>query len=130
MLGFYHDQYAFRVNKGHESVGDLAGQFLLDLKPSCEYFYSPGEFTESYDFPVRNIGDVNLAIEGQQMMFTGRIECDILFHYHLAVIYMESTAKMRTGILFHSAVEFFIHPCDPVRGIQKPLPGNVFADAL
>ena len=49
------------------------------------------------------------------MMFTGRIERNIFFYYHIVVGCMELFFKMYTCIFIKSAVNLFTHAGNTVR---------------
>src|SRR5687768_6971389 len=86
MRRFHHDRHAQRVDLRANGLRDLAGQPLLNLKPPAEDVDEPRNLAEANDFRARNVGDVALAEERQQVVLAQAVEIDVLHDHHLTVI--------------------------------------------
>jgi hypothetical protein len=77
MNGFDNACGPKRVELLHESVGDLGGESLLDLRPAGIAVYEAGEFAQSNHLAVGKIGNMGPAGERQQVMLAHGMEFDI-----------------------------------------------------
>ena len=66
--------------------GDLIGQPLLHLEPAAEHVDQPRDLAQADDLRARDVGDVALPEERQQMMLAQAVEVDVLDDHHLAII--------------------------------------------
>ena len=79
-----------------ERLCDLVGESLLDLRPTRENFYGSRQFRQTDDAPVGGqVGDVHLAGEGKQMMFTNAVKLDARNGDDLIAGLGEGALKMR-----------------------------------
>jgi hypothetical protein len=85
MLGFEHNRYAKRFDFFHEGLSDLRGQPLLHLQAAGEDFNQTRHLGKSNDSMVRQIGDMCLAHEGQQMMLAQGVKIEVFAQDHLLV---------------------------------------------
>ena len=60
-----------------DGVGDLAGEPLLHLQPSREHVDESRDLAESDDAALRDVRDVALAEERQQMVLAEAVEVDV-----------------------------------------------------
>ena len=65
-----HDADADGIDDFVDELGDLAGHALLHLKPLGKHIHDARDFGQADDFAIGNVGDVNVADEGEHMMFT------------------------------------------------------------
>src|SRR5262249_982080 len=86
MRGLDDHADALREERIVERLGDLSRQPLLDLEAAAEHLDEARQLREAKDLPVRNVRDVRLAEEGQEMMLAQRVEVDVLDQHHLVVV--------------------------------------------
>ena len=80
----------------HESMRDLRRQPLLHLQPPRVDLDHPRQLRDSDDFAIRQVRDVRLAHERQQVMLAQGIEIQILAQDHfLVVLFREQRAVDR-----------------------------------
>src|SRR5215203_3830235 len=68
----------------HESIGDLRGEVFLNLKSTRKHVDDPRHLGESDNLALRNIGNVRLPNERQEMMLAHRVKLDVLHEHNLA----------------------------------------------
>src|SRR5688572_8433595 len=129
MRRFHHDRHAQRVDLRANGLRDLAGQPLLNLKPPAENVDEPRNLAEANDFRARNVGDVALAEERQQVVLAQAVEIDVLHDHHLTVIDGEQ------GVVEHfidihavAAREEREGLFDALWGVEKPLAAWIFSE--
>jgi len=105
MLGLDHDHYAKRLQPLEQSIRDLLGQALLNLKPSGKNLGYPCEFRQADD-PAAfwDIGDVALAHKGCEMVLADGRDRDVLHEDHLVV---QMTGQGPSAIFASGPREFF-----------------------
>src|SRR6266850_6205751 len=64
---------------------DLAGHALLNLQPASEHVYQAGDFAQSEHTLVRQVSDMGLAEEREQVVFAKTEEFNVLHHHHFIV---------------------------------------------
>ena len=69
-----------------DRVGDLVRQPLLDLQPAREHFDQPRNLAQADHLAVRDVRDVALAEERQQVVLAQAVEVDVLDDHHLVII--------------------------------------------
>ena len=79
-------RHAERIDLLADGLGDLVGHPLLDLQPPREHVHEPGNLAEPDDARLRNVGDVALAEERQQVVLAQAVEIDVLHDDHLVVV--------------------------------------------
>ena len=71
---------------------DLVGHALLQLQPAREDVDQARDLAEADHLAVRDVGDVALAEERQQVMLAHAVEVDVADDHHLAIIDAEQRA--------------------------------------
>ena len=113
----------------HEDARRAVGQSLLNLRPTREHFYSSRQFRQTDDAPVGGqVGDVHLAGEGKQMMFTNAVKLDSRNGDDLIAGLGEGALKMRRRILAQASEDLAIGPCHALRSFTQAFAVRVFAD--
>ena len=113
----------------HEEVGDLLGQPLLDLEPARVHLDDPRDLRQPDHAPVRDVGDVGVAEERQQVVLAQRVERDVPHDDHLRVVDLEHRAvdqPLRVDVVARG--ELRIHPVDAVGRREQALAVGVLAD--
>ncbi len=90
MFRLDHDGDAAGAKRLHERVGDLQRQMFLDLQTPRKNVDNPRHFRKSNDLSARNIGDVRLPNEREQMVLTHRIKLDVFHEDNFARIGIEN----------------------------------------
>ena len=70
--------HAERVDFLENRLGDLVGQALLNLEPPGEDIHQAGDLAQADHTAPRNVGDVALAEERQEMVLAQAVEVDVL----------------------------------------------------
>ncbi len=125
---FQHDADPPGLEVGHDQIGQIFRHAFLDLGPIGQRLDSPGEFAQTQDPPVGEIGDVGLADEGKQVMLAARREFDVLDDHHVVVDLRERLLEMPRRIRVQSGKHFRIHPGYPVGRIEQSFAVGVFTD--
>ena len=102
MLCLHHHHNTLWLQMFHNGICNLSRHLFLNLWTFRKYFYCPCKFTESNHFAIRNISYMCFPVKRHKMMFTHRVENNILFQYHLIAVYMKGFGKMYCCILIHS----------------------------
>src|SRR6185295_15079496 len=89
MLRLDDDADALRVDRVHDARRDLGRETLLHLQAAGEHLEEPRELAQPEDAVARDVGDVRLPEERQQVMLAEREEVEILQHDHLGVLFGE-----------------------------------------
>ena len=87
-----------------DTVTDLSGKPLLNLKATCKSLHDTGNLAQTGDGTVGNICHVRLSDKRHYMMFTGRIQFDILDKDHLLVFFLEHSAAKYLGTILMGAM--------------------------
>lgn len=111
----------------HHQIGDLLRHPLLHLRPFRDDLHDAGQLAQADDLAVRDIGDVGLAEERQQMVFAHAFEVDVLHEDHFVVFFDEGLAEDLGGVLMQSREQFLIHAGDAIRRFEQPVPFRVFS---
>ena len=122
MRRFHHDGDAERRDLVADRVGDLVGQPLLHLQAAAEDVDEPRNLAEADHLVARNVGDVALAEERQQVMLAQAVEVDVLDDHHLAIIDREQRVVehlVDVGVV--SAGQKLERLLDPLRRVEQPL---------
>ena len=72
-------------------LGDLVGQPLLHLQAAAEGIDDARDLAEADHLRARQVGDVALAEERQQVVLAEAVEIDVLHDDHLAVVDREES---------------------------------------
>ena len=110
------------------SVGDLAGELLLDLRAARVGLDEARELAESDDASVRDVADVGLAVERHEVVLADAVEGDVAQDHHLLVADVELHLEQALGIDAESLEEFAVHAGDARRRLGEALAVGVFAD--
>ena len=114
-----------------QAVFDLGGEPFLKLQPTGIALHHARDLAQSHDGAVRDVADVRLPEERQQMVLAQRIDFDVLHHDNLLVILVEQGAfKNRFGVLAVAVCQKVHGFGHAHRGFQQTFPFRVFAQAL
>ena len=127
-LGKYHHSLWMKIL--HQGIRDLCCHLFLKLKSSRKYFHSTRKLAKSHYLSIRNIGNMNFSVKGQHMMLAHGIECNIFFHNHFIIFCCKCLFQVFRCILIHSATDFFIHSCNPVRCFNQSFSVRIFTDSF
>ena len=83
--GFDHHRHALWLEHPVNGLGDLRGHGFLRLEAAGEHLDHAGELAEAHDTSTRDVGDVHLAEEGQQVVLAQAVHLDVLYQHHVAV---------------------------------------------
>lgn len=72
--GLDHDDDAAGIELVDKAFGDLAREAFLQLEPARVYVHEPGELREAENARARQVRDVRVAMERQQVVLAERIE--------------------------------------------------------
>jgi len=90
----------------------------------------PGHLREAQHLAVRDVGDVGLAVEREQVVLAEREHVDVLDDHHLVVVDREeglADDRLRVlSVALGQEVERLLHP---LGGPDEALPLGLFADA-
>lgn len=89
---FDHDSDALGLEYLLECVTDLLSETLLDLEPTREHVDDAGDFTETDDFLVWDVADVDFAREGEQVVLAEGVALDVFHDDHAIGICREECA--------------------------------------
>src|SRR5204863_2649267 len=78
MLPFEHHADTDRTDFLENGFRDLVGEPLLDLETSREDVDEPWDLAQTHDLAVRDVGDVALAEERQQVVLAEAVEVNVL----------------------------------------------------
>lgn len=107
-----------------EDVGCFGCQTFLNLGPLGQDIHKTDYVAETGD-PVltRYIGQMNLAEEWQEVMFTQGVEGHILYEYHLVLVGCGIGFKYLAWIASQPGEDLRQHPRYRLRGMLQPGPG-------
>ena len=92
----WREEEEFRDTRGTghllHRVGDLPGEVFLDLQTTGEHVHQPCNLRQTQHFTRWNISHMRFADEGQQVMFTQRIQLDVVDNDHFIVVGGEQRA--------------------------------------
>src|SRR6185436_2514871 len=74
-----------RIELLFETGDYLLGQPLLELRPFRVELQDAGELGQADDAFARDVGDMGMAVEGDEMMGAHGVEGNLLLHHHVAV---------------------------------------------
>jgi len=130
MLCFEDDGYSLRMNGVGDGFADLAGEAFLDLQTTREDIDEAGDFAESDDFAVGNVGDVSFSEEGQEMMLALGEEFDVFYDDHLVVVDVEESFVENLGHIHRVAAGEKCHGLFHALGCaEEAVACGVFSDA-
>jgi hypothetical protein len=89
MLGLDHHPDALGLELLHEDIRELRGHPLLDLEAAREHVREARDLGDPDDLAARQIRDVDLPEERQEVMLAKRVEIDVLDDDHLGVLFGE-----------------------------------------
>ena len=126
--GFDDHGHALGLELGHEQVGDLRGEAFLDLRAMGELVDDAGEFGDSHDLAIGEVGDVGLPLEGHEVVLAHGVEGDVAEDDQLVVTLGEGGREMLGRIFPQAAEQLGVHLGDAFGGLTQPLAVGVFAD--
>lgn len=85
----HHDGHAEGLEHLGHREGDLLRQPLLDLEPAREHFGDPSNLGQADDPAVRDVSDVHLPRERDEMMLAQAEDVDVLHDHELVVVFLE-----------------------------------------
>ena len=130
MLGLHVHDGALAVELGHERIGDLRGQLLLQLQTTGKDLDRAGKLGKSRDATVGNVADGCLAVERQHMVFAQRVEGDVALDDEVVAGDGEGLGQMLGSASVHAVAKLEIHARNAVGRLDKPLARGVLADTL
>src|SRR6266850_4535775 len=108
---------------------DLAGHALLNLQPASEHVYQAGDFAQSEHTLVRQVSDMGLAEEREQVVFAEAEELNIFHDDHLVVGDAEGGAVEKVvNVLMIATGEKLEGLFEALRGLAQSLAIRVFAN--
>jgi len=131
MAGLYDDTHSFRFQYFVERVANLLAEALLHLQTSREDIHDPRDLAEADHGFVRDVADVDLADDGQQVMLAQRITLDVFYDDHTVRVGREQCA-----VYYFFQVHFISRGqkperfVTPARRIAQTFAVRVFADLL
>ncbi len=78
-----------RVDDVADRLSDLTRKPFLDLKPPREDLHQPRQLRQPNDTARRDVSDMGLAEEWQEVMLAERVELDVTHHDHVVVRLLE-----------------------------------------
>ena len=118
-----------RVDLLTNGLGNLIRHPLLYLQPPREYVDEPGDLAETDHARLRNVGDVALAEERQQVMLAQTIEVDVLHDDHLVVVHREErVVEHFVDVGAVAAGQKRERLLDALRSTHQPLASRVFPE--
>ena len=112
----------------HEEVGDLFGHPFLHLRAMRQGLDHAGELAQSEHASIRQIADVRVPHEGEQMVFADTVEGDVTHQHDLVVLFRERLAEVHLRIGVQSAEHFGVHAGHASRRFQQALAIWILAD--
>ena len=114
-----------------KAVTNLLGQVLLHLQAMREDVHHAWYLAEPHDVAIGDVGHMNLAEEGQNVVFAERIELDVLDHNHLVVVLMEH-GRLEGGNGIHRIAlgEFEEGTCQPFWRALQSFSVGIFSDGF
>ena len=86
MLGINHYGYILGAKGLDEGLHNLSGQALLYLRTFSIKIDDAVHFAQANYSVFAQISDVGAADDGHKMVFTGRVDDDVFFHQHFAIM--------------------------------------------
>ena len=118
----YDNAHTQRMQGILDTVADLDGKPLLDLKTAGITLHHTGDLAESGDIAVGNIGHMGLSIERQQVMLAHGVQLNILDNHHLTVVFLEHRRTQNLGSVHMVTLCQELHALGhPFRGLEQSL---------
>jgi hypothetical protein len=112
-------------------VCDLVGEPLLHLEPAREHVDDARDLRQADDASARDVCDVHLAEERQQVMLAHRVHLDVLHDHHVAVVLLEDAVADRVLDGHGVAARQPAHAArDALRRAQQSVPLRILAQQL
>ncbi len=114
----------------HQGVRNLGREPFLDLQAPRVNLDHPRDLRKADDSAVRQVRNVSLTVEGQQVMLAQRIEVEIPAQDHLLVVFLgkECTVDSLLGILRVTVGEKLERLHHARGGTRKPLALGILAE--
>jgi len=127
---FDDDAYALGLDDLLDGFGELGGETLLHLQAAGKDLDQAGQFAESDDLAVGDVGDVHLAEKRQHVVLAHAEHFDVFDDHHLIVIDGEERVVDDVGGLLGVAVGEVLHGLDDaLRGVDEAFARGILADA-
>src|SRR5215211_130000 len=110
-----------------DSVGDLGGKTLLELRAMGITLHKAGQLGQAYDLPVWYVAHVGLADHRQEVMLTERLQRYIPDQDHLTMLFLEPHVQVSGGVIGQPGEEERVGFGDPARRASEAFPFRVFA---
>ncbi len=131
MLGLDHHQHPERVEPLHQGVGHLRGEPFLHLGPVGESLHQPRQLRQAGHPPPGQVGDVGLAVEGDEMVLAQRVEGDVLHHHDLLVVLVaEEGVHLLGRVPVDALQDFGVVARHPLGGVGQALTVGILAHRL
>ena len=111
----------------HDRIRDLVGQTFLDLRSQCEPFDDARELAQSRDATTRQVGDVRVPDEGQEVVLADRMERNVPEQHDLIVFFVKDGLEIRLRIDMQSAGKLRVRSRDTYRRPSQALTVRVLA---
>src|SRR4029077_6342861 len=100
VAGFNHYAHALGIDSVLNRLRKLHSQTFLDLQTARKDVNKPGNFAQSQDLAIRNIGDMYFAKKRQQMVLAETEHLNVLNDDHFVIGHVEERAlKHFVGVL-------------------------------
>ena len=118
------------LRSSSSSVRDLGRQPLLHLRPAGEDVDEPGQLRQPGDLPgfVRDVADVRLPVEGDQVVLAEADEPDVAHQHHLVVALIEDRREDFGRVLVQPGERLLVAARHPPRGVTQALAVGVLPD--
>src|SRR6266540_4513940 len=123
-LDHHHDP--LRGKPLGEEGRDLLGQALLELRTAGVKLEDPRHLGESRDLFVRDVGDMRVSVEGDEVVRAERVERDVLLDDHGGVVLVVGEERdVRFGSFGQAADHLQVHPPYALRGFEEVWIGRI-----
>ena len=126
-----HDHgHAQRLELLHQGGCDLGRHPLLNLQAAGINFNQPRQLGQPDYVMARQVGDMRLAHEGQQVMLAQRVKINVAADDNLLVVFLDEERAVDhfLGVLRIAASQVLVGLDDPGWCAQQPFTVGVFAD--
>src|SRR5690242_2395520 len=89
MASLNHHAHSLGFDGALDGFSNLHRESLLYLQAAGKDIYQAGDLAQSYDFPIRNVGHVDLAEERENVMLAEAEHFDVFDDDHLVVAHVK-----------------------------------------
>ena len=111
----------------HEQVGDLFGHPFLHLRAVRQGLHHAGQFAQAQHAAVRQVADVGVAHEREEVVLADAVEGDVADEHDLVIFFGECLAEMHLRVSVQPAEHLGIHAGHAGRRFQQALAIGIFA---